>query len=128
MVWGHPEQQGTVQANIGRCLSDRRKMEVAQDESRGKHAVTHYEVVERFDYLTLLKVKLETGRTHQIRVHMSHIGHPIFCDELYGGRKVVYGPNTGFRKKMISDLFQSLNRQFLHAKTLGFIHPTSGEK
>lgn len=128
LVWGHPDKTGTIETFIGRALSDRRKMEVVEDESRGKKAITHFEVLEYFDYLSLIKVKLETGRTHQIRVHMSYLGHPIFCDETYGGRKVVYGPNTGARKKMFGDLFKELDRQFLHAKTLGFIHPKSGEK
>lgn len=128
LVWGHPEKTGTIKTHIGRSLSDRRIMQVVEDKSRGKHAITHYEVIEYFDFLSLIKVKLETGRTHQIRVHMSYLGHPIFCDEAYGGRKVVYGPNTGFRKKLFGDLFKNLDRQFLHAKTLGFIHPTNKEK
>lgn len=128
LVWGHPETKGSIKTYIGRSLSDRRKMEVVPDESRGKHAITHYEVIEQFDYLSLIKVKLETGRTHQIRVHMSHLGFPIFCDDVYGGRRVVYGPNTGARKKLFTDLFDELNRQFLHAKTLGFDHPSSGER
>lgn len=128
LVWGHPDQKGSITTYMGRSLSDRRKMEVVPDESRGKRAVTHFEVIEYFDFLSLIKVKLETGRTHQIRVHMSHLGHPIFCDETYGGRKVVYGPASGERKNLFKNLFADLNRQFLHAKTLGFDHPVTGER
>ena len=124
IVWGNPEQEGTITGNIGRSKKDRKKMTVVE-ETRGKPAVTHYKVLEYFDHLSLVEVQLETGRTHQIRVHFSHIGHPVFGDPSYGGRSVCFGPNTGNRKKMFSNLFKHLDRQCLHAKTLGFKHPVT---
>ncbi|HKJ34617.1 MAG TPA: RluA family pseudouridine synthase [Balneolales bacterium] len=126
IVWGTPDEEGTITGNIGRSKKDRKKMTVVED-SRGKPAVTHYKVIEYFDYLSLVEVRLETGRTHQIRVHFSEIGHPVFGDPTYGGRAVRYGSNTGHRKKMFDNLFKKLDRQCLHAKTLGFKHPAIGE-
>ncbi len=127
IVWGSPhEQQGTVEGDIGRSKHDRKLMTVLP-EGRGKHAVTHWKVLEYFDYLSLVEVKLETGRTHQIRVHFNHIGHNVFGDPTYGGTSVRYGPNTGARKVMFHKLITGLGRQALHAKTLGFKHPKTGE-
>jgi len=126
LVWGTPEKEGTITGNIGRSRKDRKKMTVVE-ESRGKPAVTHYKIIEYFDYLSLVEVQLETGRTHQIRVHFSHLGHPVFGDPTYGGRSVRYGSNTGQRKKMFDTLFKKLDRQCLHAKVLGFKHPVTNE-
>lgn len=127
IVWGTPKEEGTIEGDIGRSRHDRKLMTVLPD-GKGKHAVTHYKVLEYFDYLSLVEVRLETGRTHQIRVHMAHIGHNVFGDTTYGGTSVRYGPNTGQRKVMFHRLIKDLGRQALHAKTLGFIHPGTGEK
>ena len=126
IVWGTPPEEGTVEGDIGRSKHDRKLMTVLP-AGRGKHAVTHYKVLEYFDYLSLVEVKLETGRTHQIRVHMAHIGHNVFGDPTYGGTSVRYGPNTGARKTLFHRLITDLGRQALHAKTLGFEHPSSGK-
>lgn len=126
IVWGIPEAEGTIEGNIGRSPRDRRLMTVL-DEPNGKHAVTHYKVIEYFDHLSLVEVRLETGRTHQIRVHFANIGHPVFGDTTYGGNHVRFGSNTGHRKVMFENLFKRLGRQCLHAKTLGFVHPETGE-
>lgn len=126
VVWGNPEAEGTFTGNIGRSRGDRKVMTVVP-ETEGKHAVTHYKVLEYFDYLSLVEVRLETGRTHQIRVHFAHNGFPVFGDVTYGGTSIRYGPNNGARKAMYDNLFESLKRQCLHAKTLGFIHPGSKE-
>lgn len=128
IVWGTPDKkEGTITGNIGRNPNNRKKMAVL-DEDRGKHAVTHYKVLEYFDHLSLLELKLETGRTHQIRVHLADNNLWVFGDKQYGGDSVRYGPNTGSRKQMFKNLFASLQRQCLHAKTLGFEHPTTGEQ
>ncbi len=127
IVWGTPEEkEGTITGAIGRDPHNRKRMAVVPDEE-GKHATTHYKVVEYFDHLTLLELKLETGRTHQIRVHLADNNLWVFGDRQYGGDSVRYGPNTGSRKQMFQNLFASLQRQCLHAKTLGFEHPTTGE-
>lgn len=126
IVWGTPDEEGTIEGDIGRSKRDRKLMAV-KPEGQGKSAVTHYKVLEYFDYLSLVEVKLETGRTHQIRVHFAHIGHHVFGDPTYGGTSVRYGPNTGSRKSMFHNLITGLGRQALHAKTLGFEHPTTGE-
>lgn len=126
IVWGTPAEEGTIEGDIGRSKHDRKLMTVLP-EGRGKPAVTHYKVLEYFDYLSLVEVKLETGRTHQIRVHFNHIGHQVFGDPTYGGTSVRYGPNTGSRKSMFYNLLKGLNRQALHAKTLGFEHPKTGD-
>ncbi len=127
IVWGTPPEEGTFDKPIGRNRSDRKRMAAMEDGS-GKRAVTHYKVIEYFDHLALIEARLETGRTHQIRVHFAHAGFPLFGDETYGGTSVRYGPNTGFRKDLFKRLFTKLGRQCLHAKTLGFIHPESGER
>jgi len=124
LVWGDfKTESGTVTGNIGRNLKDRKIMDVFPDGSHGKHAVTHYQVVERFGYVTLVRCKLETGRTHQIRVHMKHIGHPIFNDNEYGGDKILKGTTFTKYKQFVENCFEMIPRQALHAATIGFIHP-----
>lgn len=128
LVWGNVElDQGTVEGNIGRSTNDRKLMTVYTDGDHGKHAVTHYEVLERLGYVTLVRCKLDTGRTHQIRVHMKHIGHPIFGDTRYGGDKIVKGTTFAKYRQFVENCFEILPRQALHAQTLGFIHPTTNE-
>jgi 23S rRNA pseudouridine1911/1915/1917 synthase len=128
MVWGTvKEDEGTIEGNIARHIKDRMQMSVFEDPTIGKHAVTHYKVLERFGYVTLVSCILETGRTHQIRVHMKHIGHPIFNDERYGGNLILKGTTFTKYKQFIDNCFKVLPRQALHAKTLGFVHPTTGE-
>jgi len=129
LVWGNIEQEeGRIEGNIARHPKNRLQMTVFEDESIGKHAVTHYKVLERFSYVTLVACILETGRTHQIRVHMKHIGHPLFNDERYGGNLILKGTTFTKYKQFVDNCFKIIPRQALHAKTLGFIHPTTGEK
>ena len=126
VVWGNvAEDSGTIDANIGRDPNDRLRYRVYQDEDKGKHAVTHYRVLERFGFVTVVECKLETGRTHQIRVHMSHIGHPLFNDERYGGSEIRKGTIYSKYRQFIRNCFEICPRQALHAKTLGFEHPVS---
>lgn len=126
LVWGDvKENEGTITGNIARSLKDRKVFDVFADETVGKHAITHYKVLERFGYVTLVQCKLETGRTHQIRVHMKHIGHPLFNDFEYGGDKILKGTTFVKYKKFIENCFEILPRQALHARTLGFIHPAT---
>ena len=128
LVWGNvKEEEGTITGNIARHVKDRMQMAVFADPEIGKHAVTHYKVLERFGYVTLISCKLETGRTHQIRVHMKHIGHPLFNDERYGGNLILKGTTFTKYKQFIDNCFKTLPRQALHAKTLGFIHPNTGK-
>lgn len=128
LVWGNvKEDEGTIVGNIARHVRDRMQMAVFADPEIGKHAVTHYKVLERFGYVTLVSCKLETGRTHQIRVHMKHIGHTLFNDERYGGNLILKGTTFTKYKQFIDNCFKTLPRQALHAKTLGFIHPKTGE-
>ena len=123
LVWGDfDEDDGTIVGNLARSPRDRRIMAVCDDE-HGKHAVTHWHVLERFGYVTLVECVLETGRTHQIRVHMAHIGHPIFADEKYGGMEIRKGTVYAKYKQFIRNCFEICPRQALHAKTLGFVHP-----
>lgn len=127
IVWGTPDDdEGTITGAIGRDPHNRKRMAVVP-EDQGKNATTHYKVLEYFDHLSLLELKLETGRTHQIRVHLADNNLWVFGDQKYGGDSVRYGPNTGSRKQMFQNLFASLQRQCLHAKTLGFEHPKTGE-
>ena len=127
LVWGNvAEDQGTVTGDIARHAKDRMQMAVVPD-GEGKHAVTHYKVLERFGYVTLVSCKLETGRTHQIRVHMKSIGHTLFNDERYGGNLILKGTTFTKYKQFIDNCFKVLPRQALHAKTLGFVHPVSKE-
>ena len=129
VVWGSVEQeQGTITGHIGRHVKDRMQMAVFEDGSEGKHAITHYRILERFSYVTLVECKLETGRTHQIRAHFKHIGHPLFNDERYGGERILKGTTFSKYKQFIENCFKACTRQALHARTLGFIHPTTGEK
>jgi len=128
IVWGNlPEDEGTIDANIGRDPNDRLRFRVYRDEEKGKRAVTHYKVLERFGFVTLVECKLETGRTHQIRVHMSHIGHPLFNDERYGGSEIRKGTIYSKYRQFIQNCFEICPRQALHAKTLGFVHPSTGK-
>lgn len=129
LVWGDfKEDEGTIIGNVGRSLKDRKIMDVFPSGEHGKHAVTHYKVIERFGYVTLIECKLETGRTHQIRVHMKFAGHPLFNDETYGGNRILKGTTFTRYKQFIDNCFELLPRQALHAQTLGFIHPTTKEK
>lgn len=131
LVWGHvDDDEGTIEGNIGRHHANRMQNTVYLDDEadNGKPAVTHYKVLERFGYVTLVECELETGRTHQIRVHMKHIGHTLFNDERYGGDKILKGTTFTKYKQFVDNCFKILPRQALHAKTLGFIHPTTGEK
>lgn len=130
IVWGNIEEdEGTVEGNIGRHPKNRLQNTVflGDDADNGKPAVTHYKVLERLGYVTLVSCKLETGRTHQIRVHMKHIGHTLFNDERYGGEKVLKGTTFTKYKQFVDNCFKILPRQALHAKTLGFVHPKTGE-
>jgi 23S rRNA pseudouridine1911/1915/1917 synthase len=126
LVWGVPkEQQGTVTGHVGRSAKDRKVMAVYPDGEYGKHAVTHYKVLRRFKHVSLLQCNLETGRTHQIRAHMKHIGHPLFSDTVYGGDKILSGAPTGSYKSFVENAFKLMPRQALHAKSLGFKHPNT---
>ena len=126
LVWGDMnEDEGTIAANIGRSLRDRKKMQVFADGEEGKHAITHWQVIERLGYVTLIECRLETGRTHQIRVHMEFIRHPIFNDNSYGGDTIVKGTTFTKYKQFIHNCFSSCPRHALHAKSLGFVHPTT---
>ena len=128
LVWGNIEEdEGTIEGNIDRHLVNRMQMAVFLDEEKGKPAVTHYKVLERFGYVTLVSCQLETGRTHQIRVHMKHIGHTLFNDERYGGNLILKGTTFTKYKQFVDNCFKTLPRQALHAKTLGFEHPTTKE-
>ena len=128
LVWGRVElDSGTVTGDIGRCPRDRMLMAVLPD-GEGKHAVTHYQVLERLGYVTLVRCVLETGRTHQIRVHMRHIGHTLFNDERYGGQEILRGNTSSSYRQFIRNCFEICPRQALHAKTLGFKHPRTGQE
>lgn len=130
LVWGNfKEEEGRIEGNIGRDPRDRLRMNVFPPDSEiGKSAVTHYRILERFGYVTLVECILETGRTHQIRAHMKHIGHPLFGDERYGGTEILRGQRSSTYKAFIQNCFKVCNRQALHAKTLGFVHPTTGRQ
>lgn len=126
LVWGNfEEDEGTITGHIGRDLKDRMQMAVFPDGSHGKHAVTHYKVLERFRYVTLIECTLETGRTHQIRAHMKYAGHILFNDARYGGDQILKGTTFTKYKQFVENCFKIIPRQALHAKTLGFIHPTT---
>lgn len=130
LVWGNfNEEEGRIEGNIGRDPRDRLRMNVFPPDSEiGKSAVTHYRILGRFGYVTLVECILETGRTHQIRAHMKHIGHPLFGDERYGGTEILRGQRSSTYKAFIQNCFKVCNRQVLHAKTLGFVHPTTGRQ
>ncbi|MCQ2115854.1 MAG: RluA family pseudouridine synthase [Bacteroidales bacterium] len=128
IVWGNiKEDEGTITGNIGRDPSDRMRFKCFPDGSCGKHAVTHYKVLERFGYVTVVECRLETGRTHQIRVHFNYIGHPLFNDERYDGAEIRKGTIYAKYRQFIENCFQICPRQALHAKLLGFVHPRTGE-
>ena len=129
LVWGVVENnEGTIEGNIGRNPKDRMQMAVLSDPAQGKHTVTHYRVLERLGYVTLVECVLETGRTHQIRVHMKHIGHTLFNDERYGGNEILKGTHFSKYKQFVNNCFETCPRQALHAMTLGFVHPRTGEE
>jgi 23S rRNA pseudouridine1911/1915/1917 synthase len=127
VIWGlfdKGKKKGIIEAALGRSKSDRKKITVT---TSGKHAVTEYEVIEEFDYLSLVGLHLKTGRTHQIRVHLHHIGHPVFGDPTYGGRRIAWGEMEKKKKDQVQQLLNIIGRQALHAKTLGFVHPATRE-
>ncbi len=127
VVWGIPApEEGTIEGNIGRHKKNRMKMDVFTDGSEGKHAVTHYRVIENLGYISVVECRLETGRTHQIRVHMKHIGHPLFNDERYGGDRILRGTTFTKYRHFVNNCFKILPRHALHAKILGFSHPVTG--
>ena len=129
LVWGDlAEDVGTIEGNIGRSLKDRRVMTVFPNGEYGKEAISHYKVLKRYGYNTLVECKLETGRTHQIRAHFRYLGHPLFNDERYGGHNILKGTTFTKYKQFIQNCFKIIPRQSLHAKSIGFIHPTTGEK
>ena len=128
LAWGNfKEDEGTVTTFIGRDVRDRKKMAAYTDASKGRNAITHYKVIERFAHVTLIECRLETGRTHQIRVHMAYIGHPLFNDEVYGGDKILKGQAVGRYVQFVENCFAIIPRQALHAQSLGFVHPKTGK-
>jgi 23S rRNA pseudouridine1911/1915/1917 synthase len=129
LVWGIPDPlEGTITGNVGRSIKDRKIMQVFKDGNEGKAATTHYKVIEDLGYISLIECKLETGRTHQIRVHFSHIKHPLFNDEEYGGDKILKGTTFTKYQQFIKNCFKILPRQALHAKSLAFDHPVTGKR
>lgn len=130
LIWGEPDTQiGTIEGFIGRSPRDRRQMELFDDPSSGKHSVTHFTILRRYGFTSLIECRLETGRTHQIRSHMRHIGHPIFNDQMYGGDRILKGLKTSATyQQFVRNCFETLPRQALHARTIGFIHPSTGVK
>jgi 23S rRNA pseudouridine1911/1915/1917 synthase len=129
LVWGEPdEDQGTITGHVGRSAKNRKVMDVYPDGSQGKHAVTHWKVLKRLRYVSLIQCNLETGRTHQIRAHMKFLGHPLFNDEMYGGNKIRKGTQFSKYKTFVQNCFDLMPRQALHAMSLGFIHPITKEK
>ena len=129
LIWGIPDlTEGTITGNVGRSIKDRKIMQVFKDDAEGKTAITHYKVLENLGYISLIECKLETGRTHQIRVHFSHIKHPLFNDEEYGGDQILKGTTFTKYQQFIKNCFKILPRQALHAKSLAFNHPVSGKR
>lgn len=128
LVWGNLAEDGTVTGYIGRSLRDRKVMDMYDDPEMGKWSVTHYKVLERYKYVTLIECQLETGRTHQIRAHMKAIGHPLFNDTVYGGDQILKGTVFSKYKQFVENCFELLPRQALHAKSLGFVHPVTKER
>ena len=129
LIWGTPKEvEGTINVNLRRSLKDRRIVEGYAENTLGKKAITHYKVLENIHYLSLIECELETGRTHQIRAHMKHLGHPIFCDKTYGGNMIVKGNRFSNYKRFVENSFKLINRQALHAKSLGFVHPKTKKK
>lgn len=129
VVWGVPENnEGTIDVNLRRSIKDRRVVEGFANNTLGKKAITHYKLIEKVHYISLIECELETGRTHQIRAHMRHIGHPIFCDKVYGGKLIVKGNRFTNYKRFVENSFKIIERQALHAKSLGFIHPSTNKE
>ncbi len=129
LVWGDfEEDSGTITGNLGRDPKNRKLMRVFPDGDFGKEAVTHYKVLERFTYVTLVECELETGRTHQIRAHMRYVRHPLFSDATYGGNEILRGTTFTKYKQFVQNCFKTIPRQALHAKSLGFVHPTTGKQ
>jgi 23S rRNA pseudouridine1911/1915/1917 synthase len=129
LIWGTPDpREGTITGNVGRSIKDRKVMQVFRDVTEGKTAITHYKVLEDLGYISLIECKLETGRTHQIRVHFSHIKHPLFNDEEYGGNVILKGTTFTKYQQFIKNCFKILPRQALHAKSLAFNHPVTGKR
>jgi 23S rRNA pseudouridine1911/1915/1917 synthase len=129
VVWGIPkEPEGTITGHIGRSLKNRQVFTVFPEGDYGKHAVTHYKTLEDMGYVSLVECKLETGRTHQIRVHLKHINHPLFNDSNYGGDTILRGTTFTKYKQFVNNCFNICPRQALHAKSLGFVHPATGEE
>ncbi len=127
LVWGDLEDNGTITGYIGRSMKDRKVMAIYDGEEQGKWSVTHYQVLERMGYVTLIACELETGRTHQIRAHMKHIGHPLFGDVVYGGNRILKGTVFNRYRQFVENCFEILPRQALHAQSLGFVHPSTQE-
>ncbi|WP_026898674.1 RluA family pseudouridine synthase [Daejeonella oryzae] len=125
LVWGDLAEDGTVTGYIGRSAKDRKVMAIYDEEDKGKWSVTHYKVLERLGYVTLIECELETGRTHQIRAHMKHLGHPLFNDSSYGGNRIIKGTVFSKYKSFVENCFELIPRQALHAKSLGFLHPST---
>ncbi len=129
LVWGTPDPaEGTITGHVGRNIRDRKIMQVFPDGSQGKHAVTHYRIIEQLGYVSLIECRLETGRTHQIRVHLAWIGHPLFNDEEYGGHRILKGTTFTKYQQFVRNCFDLLPRQALHARTLAFDHPVTGKR
>jgi 23S rRNA pseudouridine1911/1915/1917 synthase len=129
LVWGRPDTPtGTITGNVGRNIRNRKIMQFFPDGSQGKHAVTHYKVIEDLGYISIVECKLETGRTHQIRVHFSYINHPLFNDDEYGGNKILKGTTFSKYQQFVKNCFKILPRQALHAKSLAFDHPVTGKR
>ena len=128
LVWGDFEVgEGTIEAHLGRHQRYRKIMDAYPEGEYGKHAITHFKVLQHFGYVSLVECQLETGRTHQIRVHMQHIGHPVFNDDTYGGNKIVKGTVYTKYRQFVENCFKIIPRQALHAKSLGFTHPVTGK-
>ena len=128
LVWGTPDpEEGTITGHVGRNIRDRKIMQVFPDGSQGKYAVTHYKIIEPLGYVSLVECRLETGRTHQIRVHMAYSGHPLFNDEEYGGHRILKGTTFTKYQQFVRNCFDLLPRQALHAQTLSFDHPVTGK-
>jgi 23S rRNA pseudouridine1911/1915/1917 synthase len=129
LVWGIPDPpEGTITGNIGRSIRDRLKMQIFPEGDNGKPAITHYRLIEKLAYVSLIECRLETGRTHQIRAHMEYIKHPVFNDERYGGKKILRGTVFTKYKQFVENCFEIMPRHALHAKSLGFKHPETGEE